>query len=106
MQPGNGKYVAFLVITERTTLEREDRQKILTHHTQHIMPHTTHLRLFPGRTHKSDELPRPSAVAAGHHSGSGFRVGPPGVVYATGCEKDTQTVLLYVTETGRCRGLP
>ena len=29
-----------------------------------------------------------------------------GVAYDTGSEKDTQTGLLYVTETGRCRGLP
>ena len=29
-----------------------------------------------------------------------------GVVYDIGSEKDTKTGLLYVTETGRCRGPP
>jgi hypothetical protein len=44
MQPGNGKYVALLVITERTKSEREDTQKNLTPHTTHLTPHITHLR--------------------------------------------------------------
>jgi len=41
MQPGNGKYVALLVITERTKSEREDTQKNLTPHASHHTPQAT-----------------------------------------------------------------
>jgi hypothetical protein len=46
MQPGNGKYVALLVITERTKSEREDKKPHTSYHTPHASHHTPQATLF------------------------------------------------------------